>query len=159
MLAGSGVAVLFLATDIVAFAPLRTVTELANPLFGGEATLTPASWVGLAATAAGVALYSLLHFAVFAALGVAASWVVPVRSFWGTLARGAVFGSLVLSAAFVVGRALTGSPYFAEAVGPLGLVLTNAMAGVIMAAVFAVHAADEEEEGASGTGQESARAA
>lgn len=152
MLAGGGVAVLFLATDIVAFAPLRTVTELANPLFGGEATLTPASWVGFAASAAGVALYSLLHFAVFAALGVAASWVVPVRSFWATLARGAVFGSLVLSSVFVAGRALTGSPFFAEAVGPLGLVLTNAMAGVIMAAVFAVHAADEYAAAPSGQG-------
>ena len=145
MLAGGGVAVLLFTTDIIGFAPLRTVIELAGPLSGETSVAPSEAWVGLAATAASVVLYTLLHFATFAVLGVVASWVVPSASFWATLGRGTAFGVLVCSAVFVAGRALTGSAFFAEAVGPVALVLTNAMAGVIMAGVFAVHAADGED--------------
>lgn len=140
-LAGCGVAVLFFAADVVRLAPLESVLELASVVPEGIVGLEAAgpAWTGVAVATAAVALYSLLHFAVFGALGVAATWFVPVASFWATLARGAAFGVVACSAAFLVGRAWTGSPYFPEAVSPTGLVLTNAMAGVIMAAVFAVH--------------------
>ena len=147
MLAGGGVAVLFFATDVIGLVPLQTVTALAAPLLG-DATVaagTDANWVGLAQTAAGVTLYTLLHFATFVALGIVASWAIPAASFWGTLGRGAIFGALACSGAFFAGRALVGSPFLPETVGPVALMLTNVMAGLIMAAVFAVHVAGDEE--------------
>ncbi|MEQ9570366.1 MAG: hypothetical protein RLN75_09270 [Longimicrobiales bacterium] len=143
-LAGCGVAVLFLATDVVRLAPLRTVAELARPF--GATSLDPESGgftvAALAAAGAAVVLYSLLHFGAFGLLGVLATWVVPGRTFWTTLGRGAVFGAVACSGVFVVGRAAVGSSISLDAVGPVGLLLANAMAGVIMAAVLAVHTHD-----------------
>jgi hypothetical protein len=143
LFAGGGVAVLFFATDVFGLAPLRTVTALAAPLFGDTATLSADSWIGFAESAAAVGLYTVLHFVAFAVLGVVASWVIPAASFWTTLGRGALFGAVACSGAFLAGTALIGSESLTHAVGPTGLVLTNTMAGVIMAAVFSVHAADE----------------
>lgn len=144
-LAGCGVAVLFLATDVVRLAPLRTVAELARPF--RATAVDPESGgftvAAVAAAAAAVLLYSVLHFGAFALLGVAATWIVPGRTFWTTLSRGAVFGTVACSGAFVVGRAAVGSSLSLDAVGPGALLLANAMAGVIMAAVLAVHVDDE----------------
>lgn len=146
-LAGCGVAVLFLATDVVRLAPLRTVAELAAPL--RPAAADPESGgvtvAAVAAAGAAVLLYTLLHFGAFALLGVAATWIVPGRSFWATLARGATYGAVACSGVFLVGRAAVGSSLSLEAVSPGGLLLANAMAGVIMAAVLAVHADDASD--------------
>lgn len=143
-LAGCGVAVLFLATDVVRLAPLRTVVELAQPF--RSAAVDPESSgftvAAMAAAGAAVLLYSVLHFGAFALLGVAATWIVPGRSFWATLGRGAAYGAVACSAAFLVGRAAVGSSVSLDAVGPVGLLLANATAGVIMAAVLAVHTDD-----------------
>lgn len=143
-LAGCGVAVLFLATDVVRLAPLRTVVELAQPFrsVAADPESTGFTLTAVAAAGAAVLLYSVLHFGAFALLGVAATWIVPGATFWATLGRGAVYGAVACSGAFVVGRAAVGSSLSLDAVGPVGLLLANATAGVVMAAVLAVHTDD-----------------
>jgi hypothetical protein len=150
-LAGVGVAVLFFMTDIVGLAPLRTVVELASPFFGQavDPDSVSATLTALAATGAAVTLYSLLHFAAFGILGVVSTWVIPAASFWTTLVRGGLFGAVAFTGVFAAGRAVVGSPFLVETVGLVGLLLANAMAGTIMAAVLAVHAAGDEVRGVS----------
>jgi hypothetical protein len=144
LVAGGGVAVFFLATDVVRLAPLETVAALARALLGLPAEALPSGLdiAALATTGAAVGLYSLLHFAAFAALGLVATFVVPAASFWATLGRGALFGCATASLIFVGARTATGSPFTVEPVGVPSLLLVNAAAGVLMAAVLAVHQAD-----------------
>lgn len=141
-LAGGGVAVLFLATDVVRMAPLRTVAELIGPFRDAppEAVSDGMTFTAVAAVAAAATLYTLLHFGAFALLGVVATWVVPGATFWATLARGALFGGVACTGVFFMGRAAVGSSLTMASASPVGLVLANAVAGVIMASVLAVYA-------------------
>lgn len=144
-LAGGGVAVLFLATDVVRLAPLTTVAELAGPLRDAppEVVSDGLTLAAVAATAAAVTLYSLLHFGAFALLGVVATWLVPGATFWSTLGRGALFGACACTGVFYLGRSAVGSSLTFDSVGLGGLVLTNALAGVVMAGVLAAHLHDD----------------
>lgn len=146
-LAGAGVAVLYAVTDVIRLAPLETVAGLAHSFLGLSVDSVPAGFdvAAFVTTAVGVAIYSLLHFAAFGALGVVGSWVVPGRTFWSTLARGGAFGAVALSGVFYGARLVRGSPFSFEGLDLRGIVLVNAMAGVIMAIVFAVHAHDPVE--------------
>lgn len=146
LLAGTGVALFFTAMDVVRLAPLDTLASLAQAWFGlsFETSATGFDIAATLTTGAAVVLYLILHFGVFALLGVFATWFVPVASFWQTLARGAGFGAVVCSAAFYGSRAFTGSPFAVESLSAVSLLLINIMAGVIMAVAFAVHAADDE---------------
>lgn len=151
-LAGGGVALFYLATDVVRLAPLETVAGLARAFLGVtvEAPAAGLDTATLLTTAVSVGLYSFLHFAAFGALGLVATWLVPAASFWATLGRGALFGASACSALFLGSRVVTGSPFAIEAIGMGSLVLVNAAAGVLMAVVFAVHTSDAEASDASG---------
>jgi hypothetical protein len=149
-LAGVGVAVLYAASDVMRLAPLETVAGLAHSFLNLPVSDVPAGFdiAAFVTTGVGVTIYSLLHFAAFAALGVAGTWMVPVRSFWRTLARGGVFGALACSALFYGSRLVSGSPFAFNGLDVKGIVLVNAVAGVIMAVVFAVHTHEDGEMGA-----------
>ena len=148
-LAGAGVAVLYAVTDVMRLAPLETVAGLAHSFFGLPVGSVPAGFdvAAFVTTGVGVAVYSLLHFAAFAALGVVGTWVVPGRTFWRTLTRGGLFGGVACSALFYGSRLVAGSPFAFEGLEVRGIVLVNIMAGVIMAIVFAVHAHGDAEPG------------
>ena len=149
-LAGAGVAVLYAATDVMRLAPLETVAGLAHSFFGLSVADVPSGFdiAAFVTTGVGVTMYSLLHFAAFAVLGVVGTWMVPGRSFWATLTRGGAFGALGCSALFYGSRLVSGSPFSFEGLDATGIVLVNAMAGVIMAVVFAVHTHGDAEMGA-----------
>jgi hypothetical protein len=149
-LAGVAVALLYGATDVMELAPLETVAGLAHSLFDLPVSAVPAGFdiAAFVTTGVGVATYSILHFAAFAVLGLAGTWVVPGRSFWSTLARGGAFGALACSALFYGSRLVSGSPFAFDGLDAKGIVLVNAMAGVIMAVVFAVHTHEEPDLGA-----------
>lgn len=151
-LAGGGVAVLFLANDVVRLAPLRTVAELSGPFRDqpADAVSDGTAFAAVAAVAAAVTLYTVLHFGAFALLGVIATWIVPGRTFWTTLARGALFGGVSCTGVFLVGRAAAGTSLTVASASPVGIVLANVLAGVIMAAVLAVYShAGEDTRGGS----------
>jgi hypothetical protein len=148
LVAGGGVALFYLATDVVRLAPLETVAALARALLGLPAEALPPGLdiAALATTGAAVGVYSLLHFAAFAALGLLATFVVPAASFWATLGRGAVFGCSTASLLFIGARTAAGSPFAVEPISTASLLLVNAAAGVLMAAVLAVHTSEAGPE-------------
>ncbi|MBT8337704.1 MAG: hypothetical protein KJO11_13935 [Gemmatimonadetes bacterium] len=148
LVAGGGVALFYLATDVVRLAPLETVAALARAFLGLPTEALPPGLdiAALATTGIAVGVYSLLHFAAFGALGLLATFVVPATSFWATLGRGGLFGGVAASLLFVGARTVTGSPFAVEPIGVPSLLLVNAAAGVLMAMVLAVHAADGSRE-------------
>lgn len=150
-LAGAGVAALYAATDVLRLAPLDTVAGLAHSFFQLPVENVPAGFdvAAFVTTGVGVAVYTVLHFAAFAALGVVGSWVVPGQTFWRTLGRGGVYGVVACSALFYGSRLVSGSPFAFEGLQPTSVLLINAMAGVIMALVFAVHTHGDEGSAAA----------
>jgi hypothetical protein len=86
--AGAVVILWFLVLDIVQGRPLFTPTTLAA-IFLGESHVSPS--LGL------LAGYTVLHFGVFAALGVAAAWALFLMDLSPSLLLGAAFGIGVLN--------------------------------------------------------------
>src|SRR5512145_169900 len=89
ILAGAVVAGWFLLIDSVAAEPFLTPRLLATAVLGQEPTLN---------TARLVAIYSLIHFGVFAALGVAAVRLLRATGESPRLLTGALFGIGALTA-------------------------------------------------------------
>lgn len=136
LLAGAGVALLFLLQDVVTLAPFSTPEALANNLFGTGAVQEN---MGLLATAAGVAAmgtrllaYTVTHFVTFALLGVAAAFVLRTGSWASSLAGGALYGLTVFTGVLYAGRLLMDAPVVVESVGIPAVLVANATAGVIL---------------------------
>jgi hypothetical protein len=121
--AGLVVAVWFLVLDLVTAEAFRTPATLASVIVGDQS----------APTFRLVAIYTLLHFAVFALLGIGAAFLVRVIGVAPSLLMGAVFGLGVLGtvhygALLIAGRgALTVLP-------PLHVLAANLLGGMVMMA-------------------------
>lgn len=150
LLAGGGVALLFLFLDVVQLTPLATPNALAAGLFhpagyeydtGLMARL--ASWVG---TGFHLATYTVLHFATFAALGVFAALLLGSLGWVGSLVGGMVFGLTACTGVFVLSRSLLDTPVVMESVSLPALLLANGVAGVLLGAgVYLGRQPDAEE--------------
>src|SRR6266481_4622384 len=97
LLAGFVVALWFLVADTLAGHPFRTPTLLAGVLLNREFTEV---------TFRLVAVYTVLHFAVFAMLGVGMAWVSAAFTAPPRLLLALVFGVLLQEATFYVGLLL-----------------------------------------------------
>jgi len=136
VLAGAGIAGLFLILDVAQLAPLSTPVTLASSLWGpvaldpGSDTLARSLALGLGG--ARLVAYSLLHLLAFTAIGVVGAFLINTASFWTSLLGGVVYGTVACSALFYAGNWMTEAPMVLDAIGPTSIVLVNAMAGAIM---------------------------
>ena len=100
ILAGLVVALWFLVVDSVAGQPFRTPAILANALFHRE--IAPATFRL-------VAVYSVLHFGVFALLGAAMAWAIAPLEAPPRFLLGVIFGVVVQEIVFYTALFLTGA--------------------------------------------------
>jgi hypothetical protein len=100
ILAGLVVVLWFLVVDSFHGTPFQTPAALASTIFDHH----PAE----ATTLRLIAMYSVLHFAVFAVLGVCAAWMVEVLHATPRLLLGLFFGIVVQELFFYTGLILTG---------------------------------------------------
>lgn len=120
LIAGGVVALWFLGVDLAAGDLFRTPVGLAAAWLGRE---------GAAVTPGLVALYSLLHFAVFVVLGVAAAAILEWAEQPPGLLAGVLFGVGVLDAVHYSGMLFTGSR-FLTLLPTSQVVLANLAAGM-----------------------------
>ncbi|HEX7090921.1 MAG TPA: hypothetical protein VF192_12345 [Longimicrobiales bacterium] len=132
ILAATALALWFLLVDALERRPLYTPAFLASVLLGREQVVVS---VGL------VALYTLLHYVVFTALGIFMAALLPRVIAAPSLLLGAVLGFLLFDIAFYLGVVVTG----VDVVDILGwpeVLAGNVIAGVVlMAALRLTHAA------------------
>lgn len=156
LLAGGGVALLFLFLDVVHLSPLATPNALAAGLFhpvgyeydAGLMTRITA-WVG---TGFHLLTYTLLHFATFAALGVLAAFALGRTGWLGSLVGGGVFGLTACTGVFYLSRQVMDTPVVVESFGVSGLLLANGLAGVILGAgVYLGRSPDTVQTGDTGS--------
>jgi len=102
ILAGLVVALWFLVVDLFVGHPFRTPTLLAGVLLHRE---FPQATFRLVAT------YSVLHFGVFALLGVAMAWVSAAFAAPPRLLLSVVFGLVLQEVVFYTGLLLSGAPH------------------------------------------------
>jgi len=102
ILAGLVVALWFLVVDVLVGHPFRTPTLLAGVLLHRE---FPQATFRL------VAAYSVLHFGVFALLGVVMAWVSAVFAAPPRLLLSVVFGLVLQEVVFYTGLLLSGAPH------------------------------------------------
>ncbi len=133
VLAGLVVALCFLALDVLAGGAFRTPAALASAL-----THHPL----MAPTVRLVAAYTLVHFTVFATLGVLAAWVLARLELGPTLLLGVIFGIVVQETVFYAGLLLGGAPP-SEVVPWRRVVVANVLSGVALMAYL--HRALREE--------------
>lgn len=124
LIAGLVVAAWFLIVDLVGSQPFRTPALLASAVLG-ETVAVPSVRL--------VAVYTLLHFSVFIALGIAA--ILFVRASGGRfgLLLGAVFGLGVLDAVHYSALLLTGARVL-DLLQPAHVLTANLVAGMAMMA-------------------------
>jgi hypothetical protein len=124
LLAGAVVALWFLGVDLIGGRPLTT------PAILGQLILQlPEFNINLRVLAA----YTVLHFGVFAALGVAAAWFVRAARLSPGLLLGLVFGAVVLDVVYYGALLVTGGSVF-EVLEWYEVVPANALAGMALMA-------------------------
>ena len=125
LLAGLVVVLWFLVVDSLAGDPFRTPAALASAIFGDR--LAGATTFRL------VAMYSVLHFGVFALLGVCAAWVMTSLRTAPRLLLGVIFGIVVQELIFY-------SVLFLSGIAPSGIVPwqhvigANLVSGIVLMA-------------------------
>ena len=152
LLAGAGVALLFLVQDSVSLAPMSTPEALATTLFGPVAFSMDD---GLVAQAAGMAVYgfrllsyTLLHFLAFSLLGVGAAFALGGASWLASLGGGALYGLTACSAVFYGTRLFLESPVMLEQVSVPSVLIANVVAGTIMGGgLHLVSSSDDPDSG------------
>ncbi len=122
LMAGAVVATWFLVVDLLAGQPLATPAALAAALLGTE------SFTGSAGT---VIAFTVLHFGVFAVLGVAAGWTISLLGVEPALRHGAVFGVGVLNAVHYGAFWLVGAE-LATALPTVHVILANLAGGTML---------------------------
>jgi hypothetical protein len=133
VVAGIVVATWFLVVDVVAGQPFQTPALLAYFFFQRET---------LAVTPQLVVFYTILHFGVFAFLGLVTSWALAAFGAAPRLWLGAIFGVVVLDLVFYGALLVSGADLFSVLPGEhvLG---SNLLGGVVLMAYL--HRASGEE--------------
>lgn len=121
LIAGVVVAAFFLLVDFVHADPLRTPAFLGGALFGGDGEAGPG----------GVALFTALHLAVFAAVGAGAVLLCGWAGLPHNLLLGGVYGLFVCTLLFYGALVAAGSRVL-PAPGWRGVLTGNLLAGVVM---------------------------
>ncbi|HYT03385.1 MAG TPA: hypothetical protein VEM13_00730 [Gemmatimonadales bacterium] len=124
MLAGLVVALWFLVVDVVAGRPFHTPAALASALSGRDVT-TPTFRL--------VAAYTVVHFAVFALLGVAMAGAIAALRVSPRLLLGVPFGIVAQELIFYAGLLLSGTPRVAVVPWP-HVVAANVLSGFALMA-------------------------
>lgn len=122
LMAGAVVATWFLVVDLLAGQPLATPAALAAALLGTE------TFVG---SAGAVIAFTVLHFGVFAFLGIVAGWTISSLGLEPALRHGAVFGIGVLNAVHYGAFWLVGAE-LASVLPTVHVVLANLAGGMAM---------------------------
>jgi hypothetical protein len=136
-MAGLGVALVFLFTDALQLAPLRTPQVLAG-LTGspgvGDDTGTVTHAASMALMGFRLTVYTVLHLVVFALVGVVGSFVIPTATLARTLVSGVVFGATACTAVFYGSRLMiVDAPVLLhQGVSLASVVGANALAGLIL---------------------------
>lgn len=133
ILAGLVVALWFLVVDSFAGQPFRTPLALASALFHRDV---------VHATVRLVATYTVLHFGVFALLGVAMAWVIAPLEAPPRFLLGLVFGVAAQEVVFYAALALTGARLTAVLPWPQVLA-ANMLSGVVLMAYL--HRAERDQ--------------
>ncbi len=122
-LIGAGVvAVWFLLVDLAAGDPFRTPAMIGGALMGRE---------DLQASPGLIAIFSVVHFLAFAAVGVGAAWALSQLERSPNVLMGMVLGFVLFNGVFFGSAAVTGI----DVVGQLGWVevlVGNLLAGIVM---------------------------
>ncbi|MEX1181726.1 MAG: hypothetical protein WEF86_00720 [Gemmatimonadota bacterium] len=118
----TALAVWFMFIDLRHGEPFRTPLFLASALGFGDVQLS-----GFA-----VALYTLLHYGVFAVVGIAAAWIAQRLSTVPGLALGLALGFLLFSLVFYGSVGITGIDVVQGLGGWPGVLLGNLIAGVVL---------------------------
>jgi len=148
LLAGIGVAFLFLVEDAFRLRPLATPAVLASGLLeGGAAGALIERLAAGGALAGWIVTYTLLHLVVFAGVGAAAAFILEVESFWKALLGGAVYGSVVCTAFLYGAQWIVETPIALDALGLPSVLLANAMAGTILGLALHLEQSDLEVGG------------
>jgi hypothetical protein len=119
--AGLVVALWFLAVDVTAGQPFSTPARLAGVVIGGEA----APGIRL------VIAYTVLHFGVFAMIGMVAASFLRATAIAPSLLVGAVFGLVVLTGVHYTALLITGRRLLAV-VPAIHVVIANLLGGMAM---------------------------
>jgi len=137
LLAGLVVALWFLVVDFVAGQPFHTPAVLAGALAGQDV---------VAPTFRLVAAYSLIHFGVFALLGVAMAAALAVLGTPPRLLLGVVFGLVAQELVFYAGLSLSGASRVAVVPWP-HVVAANVLSGFVLMAYLHRAARDQHPLG------------
>jgi hypothetical protein len=125
ILGGLIVALWFLVVDTLTFRPFLTPAALAAALyhvpFPGHPTVQL------------VLMYSLVHFGVFAILGIVAALAMAAMQLQPRLVYGVIFGIVVQEALFYTGLFLSGSPP-SEVISWLHVAAANILSGLVIMA-------------------------
>jgi hypothetical protein len=121
--AGLVVALWFLAVDLITAEPFQTPATLASALVGEQG----------APTFRLVAIYTLLHFGVFALLGIGAAFLVRAIGVAPGLLMGGVFGLGVLGAVHYGALLIAGTGAL-TVLPPVHVLAANLLAGMVMMA-------------------------
>jgi len=137
LLAGLVVAGWYLVRDLVHLAPLTTPMALGQTILGPGGIRISAwsadGFVPKIIVAANVAAFTLLHFLVFAVLGLTAVLLFRLASWPLNPLTGALYGLTVCSATFYVVIAFVSDTEVASGVpGLASVLLVNALAGAAM---------------------------
>ena len=137
LLAGLVVALWFLVVDFVAGQPFHTPAVLAGALAGQDV---------VAPTFRLVAAYSLIHFGVFALLGVAMAAALTALGAPPRLLLGVVFGLVAQELVFYAGLSLSGASRVAVVPWP-HVVAANVLSGFVLMAYLHRAARDQHPLG------------
>lgn len=124
ILAATAIVLFFLVLDAVRGETLETPRFLASVLLGRES-----GEVG----AALIVLYTVLHYAVFAAVGAATAWLLQRLRAPATVLLGLVLGFLLFDIVFYASVALTGTEVV-RAIGWPSFLASNLIGGVVLMA-------------------------
>lgn len=127
VLAATAIVLFFLFVDVMQGETLRTPTFLASVLLGQEQT---AIGIGF------VAVYTVIHYAVFAALGVGVAWAVDRAHAPPSILLGLVLGVLLFDLVFYAGVILTGTNVV-SVIGWPSFLAGNLLGGVTLMAYLA----------------------
>src|SRR6266571_2327088 len=139
MLAGLVVALWFLVVDVVAGRPFHTPAALASALSGRDVT-TPTFRL--------VAAYTVVHFAVFALLGVAMAGAIAALRVPPRLLLAVPFGLVAQELVFYAGLLSSGTGRVAVVPWPQ-VVIANVLSGFVLVAYLHRAAREQRPLGAS----------
>lgn len=138
VIAGAGLALLFLFLDVVHLTPLATPEALAAGFFSPSGYAYDTGLMARAASFVGTAFhlltYTVLHFGTFAVLGMVAAVLLRNAGWAASLAGGTLFGVTVCTGVFWASRQVLDTPVVMEAITVPSLLVANAIAGAILGA-------------------------